>query len=121
MRILDKNNVEIISPDLTLGRLVEENIFVQHHEAVEAVEEKWHYETIAEYPNGGKDVKRVIDVEGVEAQDAWDEYEDILRYVLFTEEELAEQEAERNKPTIEDRLVAMEMALLEMMGVTLND
>lgn len=91
MRILDENGIEIVSLDLEKGYLKEESLFVMHHEAIEAVEEVWHYETIAEYPNGGKDVAKVIDVQGVEAQEAWDEYEDILRYILYTEEELAER------------------------------
>lgn len=87
MRILDENNVEITSPDLSLGYLVQEELFVAHHEAIEAVEEQWHYETIAVYPNGGKDVEKVIDIPGVVAQDAWDEYETILRYILYTDED----------------------------------
>lgn len=89
MRIFDANGIEIESPDLEKGYLVKDSLFIMHHEAVEAVEEEWHYETIAEYPNGGKDVAKVIDVQGVEAQDAWDEYEEIQRYILYTEEELA--------------------------------
>ena len=95
MRILDENNVELPSPDLSKGRLVEERLFVSHHPAVEAAAEQWHYETIAKYPNGGKDIKWVIDVPGVEAKEAWDEYEDIQRYILYTEEQLAAKEAER--------------------------
>lgn len=35
MRILDENNVEIISPDLTLGYLKEDKIFIQHHEVID--------------------------------------------------------------------------------------
>ena len=97
MRILDENNVERNESelDLNLGFLQPESIVSIHHDATEAVEEIGHYETIAEYPNGGKDVKWVIDVPGVEAKEAWDEYEDIQRYVLYTEEQLAAKEAER--------------------------
>ena len=107
MRILDINNVEIESPDLNLGYLKYDTIFVQHHEGVEASEEKGHEEVVAEYkrPNGevyGIETKWVIDVEAVEAKEAWDEYEDIQRYVLYTEEELAEMEEARNQPTLED-------------------
>lgn len=116
MRILDTNDIEITSPDLHKGKLVLEKIFVANHPAVKEVAETGHYETVAEYPNGGKDVAWVVDVPGVEAQEAWDEYEDIHRYVPYTEEELAEQ----NKPTQEDRIAALEAALLEMMGVTVN-
>lgn len=107
MRILDSNNVEIESPDLSLGYLTEDNILIAHHEAMEAVEEQWHYETVAEYPNGGKDVAKVIDTPGMEAQDAWDEYETVQRYVPYTEEELAAMEEEQNKPTPQDDIDAM--------------
>lgn len=108
MRILDADNREIASPDMALGRLEEDKILVAHHDAVEAVEEQWHYETIAEYPNGGKDVEKIVDVPGVEEKDAWDEYEDILRYIPYTPEELAEMEAARNQPTQEERIAELE-------------
>ena len=107
MKILDENNVELPSPDLSKGRLVEERLFISHHPAVEAAAEQWHYETIAEYPNGGRDVKKVIDIPGVEAQDAWDEYETVQRYVPYTEEELAAMEEAQNKPTPQDDADAM--------------
>ena len=107
MRILDESNIEIENPDYTLGHCEPETIFVAHHDAVEAVEEIWHYRTIAEYPNGGKDVEKVVDVEGVEARDAYDEFEDILRYIRYTEEELAAIEAERSKPRPDDDRDAM--------------
>lgn len=114
MRILDENNVEIISPDLSLGHLVEEEVFVSHHPAVEEVPEQWHYETIQEYPGGGRDVVKVIDVPGVEARDAWDEYETIKRYVPYTEEELAALEEARNRPTLEDRVGTLETTTDDM-------
>lgn len=89
MRIVDENNNFIESYDETKGRLVNDRLFVCHHAAVEAVEEQGHWEVIAEYPNGGNDVEWIIDVPGEEAVEEWDEYEDILRFVLFTEKELA--------------------------------
>ena len=114
MGILDKNNVEITSPDLSLGHLVEEEVFVAHHPAVEAVREQWHYETVYEYLNGGRDVVKVVDVPGVEAKDAWDEYETIKRYVPYTEEELAALEEARNKPTLESRVETLETTTDDM-------
>lgn len=114
MRILDKNNVEITAPELSLGHLVEEEVFLAHHPAVEAVREQWHYETVYEYLNGGKDVVKVVDVPGVEAKDAWDEYETILRYVPYTEEELAALEEARNKPTLESRVETLETTTDDM-------
>ena len=114
MRILDENNVEITAPDLTLGHLVEEEVFVAHHLAVEEVPEQWHYETIQEYPGGGRDVVKVVDVPGVEAKTAWDEYETIKRYVPYTEEELAALEEARNRPTLESRVDVLETTTDDM-------
>ena len=114
MRILDENNVEITAPDLTLGHLVEDEVFVAHHPAVEVVREQWHYETVCEYLNGGKDVVKVVDVPGVEAKAAWDEYETIKRYVPYTEEELAALEEARNRPTLESRVDVLETTTDDM-------
>ena len=89
MRILDINNVELKSPNIKKGRLKKDKLFVRHHEAVEAVEEVGHYEVVAEYPKtGGRDLAWVVDVPAVEAREAYDEYEDVYRYITYTEEEL---------------------------------
>lgn len=119
MRVLDSNNIELINPDYLLGYVVEEQLFITHHEAVEAVEEQGHWEVVAEYPNGGKDVEWVIDVPGVEAKAAWDEYEDILRYIPYTAEELEEIERQKALPTPEERIAELEEALeLLLSGAT---
>ena len=65
-------------------------MFIAHHEAQEEIQQQSHYEIEKEYPNGGKDLKEVIDVEYQPAKEAWDEYEDVLVYIPYTEEELAE-------------------------------
>lgn len=97
MQIIDdKTGAVIDSPDLTKGYLKSETQTV-HHDAVAGVEEVSHYETIAEYPNGGKDVRKVVDVPGVAAQDAYDEEVEVQRYVLYTAEELAAQEKARKE------------------------
>lgn len=104
MKIIDdKTGLEIQNPDLTHGWLRSETEAVEHP-AQEGVPELSHYETVAEYPSGGKDVRKVIDREGVPAQDAWTEQVPIQRYILFTAEELAEQEAERKKQEAKDKL-----------------
>ena len=119
MRILDQNGNEMLESDIDYekGYLVKENIFVCHHEAVEAVVEEGHWETIREYPNGGKDVDWVVDVPAVEASDAWDEYEDILRYTLYTDSELAEIEAAKKEA--EERQSRMDLLVAD--GVTWDD
>lgn len=102
MRIFNTDNVEVFEVDTTKGRTIPDKRFVKHHEAVEAVKEEGHYITLKEYPNGGKDVKWIVDVPGVEAKEAWDEYEDILRFVPFTEVELATNRIAELKQMLRD-------------------
>lgn len=94
MRILDENGIEIEENDVdnSKGYLTEEKLFVVHHDAIEFIPEKGHYEVIAEYKNGGKDVEWIVDIPAVEAKEAYDEYETILRFVPFSEKELDEIE-----------------------------
>ena len=120
MRILDAAGAELETPDLEKGYLTEERRFVAHHEAVEAIAEEGHWETIAQYRNGGKDVEWVVDVPGVEAAEAWDEYDDIYRYIEYTEAELAEMArqpvAYGVNPATEppDTLVAVQQQIAEL-------
>lgn len=122
MKIIDINGNPIENPDLTLGYLKPETQTI-HHDAVAGVEEVSHYETLAEYPNGGKDVQKVVDVPGVEAKDAWDEEEQVQVYHLYTAEELAAQEKARKEAeekaqlsTAEERLAALEAAMLDLLA-----
>ena len=103
MKIIDENGAAIENPDLTLGYLVDDTEPVEHP-AVEGVEEVSHYETVTEYPGGGKDVQRVVDVPGVPAQAAWTEQMPVQRYIRYTAEELAAQEEARKKQEAKDKL-----------------
>ena len=90
MKVYNQDKTQILEEyNLEKGYLKEDTI-THHYDEVQAVEEQFHYETIAEYPNGGKEVEKVIDVEGVEYKPARDEVEIILVYILYTEEELLE-------------------------------
>ena len=63
MRVFNEDKTqELKEYDLNKGHLELDKLFVKHNEAVEEIKEQWHYETIAEYPNGGKDVEKIIDV-----------------------------------------------------------
>lgn len=115
MKIIDENGAAIENPDLTLGYLVDDTEPVEHP-AVEGVEEVSHYETVTEYPGGGRDVRKVIDVPGVPAQAAWTEQVPIQKYVRYTAKELAAREEARKKQEAKDKLpetVAALQAALE--------
>lgn len=95
-----------------LGYLKQDKLPTVHHEAVpevmaksveEIVEElkangitveqgyddAW-YRVLKENPRGGRSVEEIKPIEHVPAQEAYDEYEDILVYVPYTAEELEE-------------------------------
>ena len=96
MKVYNQDKTEILAEyDLEKGYLKEDKLFIKRHKAVKAVEEQGHYETVKEYPNGGKDVEWVVDVPGVEAKEAYDEYEDIQVYIPYNEKELERMAAER--------------------------
>ena len=103
MKILDETGAVVENPDLTLGYLTDDTEEITHP-AVEGVEEQWHWETVTEYPNGGRDVQKIIDRPGVQAQEEWVEQVPIQKYVRYTAEELAAQEKERQKQEAKDKL-----------------
>lgn len=96
MKILDETGAVVENPDLTLGYLTTSTEEITHP-AVEGVEEQWHWETVTEYPNGGKDVQKIVDRPGVKAQEEWVEQVPVQRYIRYTEEELAAREKERQQ------------------------
>lgn len=104
--VYDENGNLLTEYDLSIGKLVDD-IRTVHHDAVEAVEEVWHYETMNR-DGGGETGRIVIDVPGAFAQDAWDEEIPIYVYIPYTQEELDRIEAERNRPTMEERIAQLE-------------
>lgn len=115
MKILDETGAVVENPDLTLGYLTDDTEEITHP-AVEGVEEQWHWETVTEYPNGGRDVQKIVDRPGIQAQEEWVEQVPIQKYVRYTAEELAAQEEARKKQEAKDKLpetVAALQAALE--------
>lgn len=77
---------ELQNPDLTRGKLESARRVTAHHDAVPAsVRLEVMADTVtADCPEG---LRQEITTP---AQDAWDEYEDVQRYVPYTDAELAE-------------------------------
>lgn len=87
MKIYDETKTEILeNVDLEKGYLIQDKIVTKTIPAQEEVKEQFHYE-YKEYPNGGKDQIKVIDVEHKPAKPETYEYEDIQVYKQYTEEE----------------------------------
>ena len=106
MRIFNEDKtIELTEVDETIGYLKEDVIETDIPEQ-EAVVEEWHYEVIAKYPNGGKDVKKVVDVEGKPYIPAHTEREEIWVYIPYTENELERMAAEREIAELKAKLRA---------------
>ena len=108
--IFDQSGNPLDTCDLTKGRLVDQTKTISHA-AIEGIEEQGHWETIAEYPNGGKDIEWIVEAAGVEPMPAWDEEVIYSAFVPYTQEELAEMEQIRNQPTAEERIKELERTI----------
>lgn len=112
MRIYDAAlENELQNPDLTRGKLESARRVTVHHEAVPAsVRREVMADTItADCPNG---LRQEITTP---AQDAWDEYEEVRRYVPYTDAELAEiaEKVEAEKAAADAAAKAAEQATKE--------
>lgn len=97
MKIYNEDKTKVLNEeklDLEKGHL-ESDTIVTHVPAKEGKPEEGHYEVIKEYDNGGKDVKWVVDKEGIPNVEEHDEYEDIQVYIPYTKEELKQKEIDK--------------------------
>lgn len=103
IKVYNKEKTEILSTyDLEKGYLKRDKIIKVYPEIV-GRKEKGHYETIAIYPNGGKDVKWVIDEEEIKHQPQRIQEEDIFVYMPFTVEELLSNEKQKLRKLREEK------------------
>lgn len=110
-KVFDETKTQVIeSPDFKKGYVKQDTLVVKTIPATEEIQEQGHWKTIMEYPNGGKDVEWVVDVEGQQAKPETYEYEDILVYVPYTEEELTQNEIYE----LEERLAQLTQDFIQM-------
>lgn len=69
----------------------------------------------------GIDVEKVVDQESIEAKEAYDEYENIERYILFTEEELQERQQQKEKREKQQNFISTGPDRLETVEITTED
>ena len=92
MKIYNETKTYLIeNPDLSKGYLKNDKLIKLIPEQLE-VKEVSHQEIIKEYPNGGKDVKKVIDIPYQPYKPAREEIENIQVYIPYTPLELLENE-----------------------------
>lgn len=105
MRIFNEaKTIELTEYDETRGYIKPDKLFIAHHPATEEVEEVGHYVTVKVFPNGGKEVKWVVDKPAAAACEEHDEYEDILVFIPYTEEELAKMAAQKEISELKQKL-----------------
>ena len=121
MRYFNENKTKELREedlDYNKGTIVEDVLIIHHEEQPEIKEipEQGHYETIREYPNGGKDVKWVIDVPGVKGQskkEAYDEEEKIYVYKSYSNLFLREKELSQEMSSLKQQLSDTDYKLLK--------
>lgn len=115
MRVFDKTkSVELKDYDLIKGYLIEDELTKILPEQKEQ-KEVFHYETIAEYKNGGKSVKKIIDQEYLPYLPEREEVEKIYVYVEYTKRELEEFENEKEMTEIDEWFVTYDRVCMEHM------
>ena len=124
MKVYDKEKTQILQTyDLNKGYL-KEDVLLTHYPEVQEVKERSHYEVIKEYPNGGKDIKKVIDVEAVEYQPPRVEEEKIKIYIPYTYlelEELRKNKLRKKRKPLLDAFDIWEKAVLRGREIDSND
>lgn len=117
MRILDENDNEISATeaDTAKGTLTKERIFLRHHEPAEEIPELSHWENSPNIPDS---MILIIDQPRIPAKNAWDEYETILRYHPYTQEQM-QALADRETELAHDAAVADQSALAVPMLVSM--
>lgn len=96
MKIYDETKTEILKyDDLDLSNgYLKDDVLITHIDEIEPVEEVGHYEIVKEYPNGGKDMQWIVDVEKVDGVEEHDEEEQIQVYIKYSKEYIEERDKE---------------------------
>ena len=98
--------------DLNKGYLQDKSETITYP-AIEYQEEIGHYETIAEYPNGGKDVQWIVDQPEQMPVEERAELIEYQIYIPYTEDELKLRELENEKKYYEDKLAQTDFKVLK--------
>ena len=69
----------------------------------------------------GIDLKQAVDQERIEAKEAWDEYEQIQRYILYTPEELEEKKKREEEQAKRETFMSSGPERLDSAEVTIED
>ena len=126
MRVFNQDKTkELFNYDYSKGYTIKDTL-TKYFKGQNKIEEQGHYEVIAEYPNGGKDIEWVIDVPGQNEILEHNEIEDILIYIEYTAEEIKyindKQNINKNKKFLEttDYIIA-KISEKKILGLNIDE
>lgn len=123
MRILDASDNEVIDPDLEIGYLVSETLYIDHPPTKEVPEIREEV-TIWQNPQDSENkiVQNVVVQKRVAARPAWREpVEQVQRYIPYTPEELAERERQREEAEAAAAAAAAKQARMDALPGEVDD
>ena len=115
MIIYSQNKTKILDPaylDLDKGYLVDK-VEIIHHEEKPYLEEVGHYELVKEYPNGGKEIRWVVDIEGQEHEAAWDEHVKYQIYIPYSTTYIFNRSIKRKIEQEKNKLAATDYKVIK--------
>ena len=115
IRIYNQDKTEVLeyeNLDFEAGYIVDKEEII-HHEAIEAQEEQGHFQVVAEYVNGGQDVKWIIDQEARPGEDAYDEIVQYQVYIPYSQEYMAHKEMRKQYRVLQKKLTQSDHKLLK--------
>lgn len=102
--VLDADGNAVPNPDMEKGYTTPGKRLVQHHEAIQFAPAVYEDVIVSSvdasedtYGHAGETYEHRLVTPQVEYQPAWDEYEDVLIYIAYTAEELAQKEKEKKE------------------------
>lgn len=102
MRIFNENkSIELQQEHLDFKKgYLKNDILTKHIPYKAGVKEQAHYEIIKEYDNGGKKVKKIIDIEAQPEILEHTEEEEIMVFIPYTAEEIKQHELQEEYNTL---------------------
>ena len=124
MKIYNADKTQELSEnelDNEKGYLKKDKLFIAHHEAVQA-KEAVYIDKPVKYANGSVSIYKELVTPAVEAKEAWDEYEDIQVYVLYTEVELKDHADKKRSAELKAELAKIKEDIeQEIFGLVRDD
>lgn len=117
IEIRDYNGSIIENPDLEKGYLEPREEIIIVEEEQEATEGKFHLELIKEYPNGGKEFKKVWDEIPKPYKEAVKNVKKYFEYISYSDEQLEkikQEKEELEKNSLDKQIDNIQVALAEV-------